>query len=632
MPEVVGLLGWLLSVAALLFFARNVAGACFPDPLSRRLAGGLGLAAAIVVLAEILSAFGLLASRPAWCWGSLGFALASHFLPAKPRFVSVKKTSRPFRRPAFLLMGAAYLGLFSVAVFLPPNNWDSMTYHLSRIGYYLQQGSLEHFATGNDRQTVFPVNAELAMLWTVVFIRSDQLAALPQYCAALGAACGAFGIARRLSIPRGLASFAALVVLGLPQIALQATSTQNDLFTAWLVASAVYFLLDFAQTRRFVSIGWAGAALGLAVGAKPTAWLFIPGLAILWWAASERGGARNLRNAGWVICAASIGVLLFAAPHWLRNRRATGTLLPQNSSARVAHVSLAGFAANVARNGFDLVDANDLPYPANRAVGYAKRATLGRLFADARRLNPPAATFPGEPYKFAGNILCEDTAWFGFSGLWIVLMALYLFARRSVKSRKLRFAYVLLPLSYAFFHCLLLRWQPWGGRLFCAAMVLTVPPAIWGFRLFLRHKRRRTRRWAWSLWLAVALSGAWTALLQNELKPLHGREKIPSIWSLTANQQRCRRRPYNEAVLEYLASQTPERVGFCGDEDQWDYLAFLPDFRRRVFRYGDELHWRKIQVRDGCVVVFVQRNYYRGTFPQNAVVRELNDYWLAVEF
>jgi len=49
-------------------------------------------------------------------------------------------------------------------VYVPPNTFDSMTYHLSRIGFWMQHQSLEHFYTTDTRQTCFAFNSEILMM------------------------------------------------------------------------------------------------------------------------------------------------------------------------------------------------------------------------------------------------------------------------------------------------------------------------------------------------------------------------------------------------------------------------------------------------------------------------------------
>src|SRR5205085_12989 len=102
---------------------------------------------------------------------------------------------------------------------------------------------------------VFPLRCKKALIWLACIY------------------AGLFAIARRLRLPRTFAAIGAIIFLGLPEIVLQATSTQNDLFTAGLSAAAIYFLLASAQSGALRLLIPAAVAAGIAAGAKPTAWL-----------------------------------------------------------------------------------------------------------------------------------------------------------------------------------------------------------------------------------------------------------------------------------------------------------------------------------------------------------------------
>ncbi|HEX9091987.1 MAG TPA: hypothetical protein VF831_10885, partial [Anaerolineales bacterium] len=73
-----------------------------------------------------------------------------------------------------------------VAWVTPPQTWDSLSYHLSRVAHWAQNQSIWHYATGIDRQTSMPPGAELITLNFYVLSQSDRLANFPQWFAMLG--------------------------------------------------------------------------------------------------------------------------------------------------------------------------------------------------------------------------------------------------------------------------------------------------------------------------------------------------------------------------------------------------------------------------------------------------------------
>ena len=50
----------------------------------------------------------------------------------------------------------------------PPNTWDSMTYHLSRVAHWVQNHSLEHYPTHILRQLSYCPFAEYVIFLTLI--------------------------------------------------------------------------------------------------------------------------------------------------------------------------------------------------------------------------------------------------------------------------------------------------------------------------------------------------------------------------------------------------------------------------------------------------------------------------------
>ena len=75
-------------------------------------------------------------------------------------------------------------GLLFLAVWTVPYNWDSMTYHLSRIANWTQNRSVAHYATHNIREIVSPALAEFINLHVYILTgQKDNLFNLLRICA-----------------------------------------------------------------------------------------------------------------------------------------------------------------------------------------------------------------------------------------------------------------------------------------------------------------------------------------------------------------------------------------------------------------------------------------------------------------
>jgi Dolichyl-phosphate-mannose-protein mannosyltransferase len=183
----------------------------------------------------------------------------------------------------------ASLGLeFVLAVTVAPNNWDSMGYHLSRAAYWLQYESVLQFPGGSIRQLYYPPNGEILQTWTLAVSGTDRFAQLVQWVSGIGCGLCVYLGARLLGFRRAHAIFAAGLFMVLPIVVLESTTTQNDLITAFFIASSGVFAVRGVAARSYGDLVVAALALGLAVGTKGTALVALPSLLILvgaaaWW-------------------------------------------------------------------------------------------------------------------------------------------------------------------------------------------------------------------------------------------------------------------------------------------------------------------------------------------------------------
>ena len=138
--------------------------------------------------------------------------------------------------------------LLPVAWIAPPNNVDSLLYHMSRIMHWAQNGSLEHYATGYHHQLLTPPWAELANLHLRTLWGSDRPANLVQWFSMVGSVVIASGVGELLGLRRKGQLLTGIFVASIPMGILQATSTQNDyVVTFWAVCSAYLVTLSFSR-------------------------------------------------------------------------------------------------------------------------------------------------------------------------------------------------------------------------------------------------------------------------------------------------------------------------------------------------------------------------------------------------
>jgi hypothetical protein len=262
-------------------FSRRI----FSDWREATLAACVTWGVLVVVLTETLSLFHALKFIPLLLtWGVISYAsyeICIRESRRKPKFPNLK--AKPFERktfgPTVLLAGSLgiLLATLVVALVSPPNNWDSMTYHMARVANWIDHGSARHYPTYDQRQLWLGPFAEFAITHLQILSHGDRFAACVQYVAMLGSLIGASLMAKKLGADLKGQLFAAIFCLSIPMGVLQASSTQNDYVASFWLLCFLVFMIDLVDrsmpaTWRLATL--AGASIGLATLIKITTLIF----------------------------------------------------------------------------------------------------------------------------------------------------------------------------------------------------------------------------------------------------------------------------------------------------------------------------------------------------------------------
>jgi 4-amino-4-deoxy-L-arabinose transferase-like glycosyltransferase len=531
--------------------------------------------AELVVLGEALSLLDAV--------GALGYAVGHGVLlaaacalwqrrgrPRPPALPKVDFMRQVRRHPVVALLacvlGAAFAYQLVVVLTTPPNNWDSMSYHLPRAVEWLQRGGIQYVPDPpTERINALSPGGEIEILWTLAFLGRDTVAALPQLLAEPAALLAVYAIARRTGFGRPDALLAALLAGTTTLVALQSVTTQNDLLAASFVVAAAALLLG----RTGPDVLLAGLAVGLALGTKLTTVWALPLLLVL----AAISLPRRLLVRG--LAAAAAAFLLVGAYGYVLNVVETGSVIGERAATdayRPDEITWDGTVSTVARIVYRFADLSGLH--AKQFVPDAIERG-GRAVFDALGIEPnPPETSVAHPFDFAvGQSSSEDISYFGplgallylplSLGLLVAALARRVSWEQGVLAAALPVTVIEIALTY--------RYNLWLGRFLITSVLLVAPLAA------ILYRKRLLAGFAATIG-AVTLVAAHAF---NGAKPV-GLDGTTPVWSLARPEAQALTRPELATAVVAVDRISPRaRVGIF-ELDEWAYPLYGRELDRRV--------------------------------------------------
>lgn len=482
-----------------------------------------------------------------------------------------------------------------LALFSPPNTYDSQTYHLPRIEQWVQRGSVDLYPTGIRRQITYPPGAEFLLLHLRLLTGADTLYNLLQWSAGVLCLLIVARLAAQLGVPRRGQLLAALVAASVPMMVLQASSTQTDLAVAAWVACVATLALDGVgrvplRSPDLATVLLLGAATGLVTLTKATGGL-LAGPFLIWWTLAQvrRAWGRPLpvaRVAGAALVIVGVA-LAISGPQFVRMTDTFGHPLgPQNLRDTLAmqRHDPASLLINGLRQAHT---ALEIPVPpVNRWVGDRIVDLAGALGRDA---NDPKTTFLEQTFPDESWYPSEDKAALPLQALLLaagVVVAIVRGWRRDQASggdRRL-LVYAATIVVAATGYAVAFKWQPWGNRLLLFIIVVAAPLAgAWlGSVAVRRATPDASPMFLKALRPAVAALLA-AATLAGALSAVYGypRRLVGSGSVFTRDDLGARfamrpewRASYEKAAADVNA-RAPRRVGLVTTVDGWEYPWYV---------------------------------------------------------
>jgi hypothetical protein len=515
---------------------------------------------------------------------------------------------------ALFLAGVVLLLAYEVLLGTsPPNNMDSLTYHLARAAAWAQHGGIYWIPNAPEVElNAYQPVAEQQNLFLLVATGGGALYFLPQFLAELAILVAVYGASRRLGFEVRAAACSAFLLATFSVLALEAFTAQNDLVAASFVAVASCLLLGSDRLEP----GLAGAAAAFGLGTKLTVGLALP---ILAWLAFTRG-RRTLATAlgggvagfvalgmwGYVLNIVHTGHLLGSGTGGVQDRGSPsypgsvanafylmyGLMDASRLSSKLIHLlALAGLAIAVGLAAWALRRTGRLravgsgigvaiPFLAPLLVigGAAVVAFIARRWGFPIRgpggLLGPLEENLNEEY---GRIANEDYSAYGPVGI-VALLAAGILTLRAYASRRVDARHLVLACALPIFLILVALtavWVPFLIRYFLIPAVLAAPLLAHLFR-----SRATT-----AAYLVVAAISIGVTIAHDQPKPFNNPYGFGRPWNLTqVTALATNSDAYIGAALADYNKLVPAHacVGAVIDPNEPSYLLFGPKLEHHV--------------------------------------------------
>lgn len=572
-----------------------------------------------IVLAHILSWRNLLSNTLYWAIGNVTILMIIisilaftkqlkgniFFLSKLPSmnnikvwYVSLTKTQRVIIVPTFGI--ALFIGFIDllVVLFTMTNHWDSLSYHLPRVAYYLQHGNLDYFPANYWAQVVHVKNSAILMLYIfLVSGRTENLMQSLQFVSYIVSLFAVYGISRRIGLERIYALSASLIYSLFIEVLLESVTPQNDLVITAYTGIAVYFLLAYKEQSHFRNILAAFISIGIGLGVKFSFLTLLPSLALIALYALKD---RNLFSKKFTLSLCfSLGIIfiVFILPSgYLENY-----LLFQNpfgpkdalshsyAGRSIPHILKDG-SLNLIRYTMDSLSLDGLPGKTSydklrqalleRSVTLPEKNPFFQLQTLLRFVPVKLIQMADLPVESASDYTFnlaktpradEDVANLGVLGfglLWVSIILLLFNVIKSPGGRLLSFAAVL----FFIVQCFVGRYDPWRGRYFIYSAVFAAPAIGCFIKTFENKKMIR-------IYILSILFLGWISAIGAA-----GIRQGPRLWTALHTSDRIAQMSLNYEVFHRFEELVPKdaTVAVYFPEASLEYQLFGDKFTRTI--------------------------------------------------
>lgn len=483
-----------------------------------------------------------------------------------------------FYKIAFVCILALLSLILVQGIIYPPNNWDSMTYHLPRVFHWIQNQSVENYPTHILRQLYQPLFSEYAVLHTVLLTNTDLFANTVQFSFLLLTTLAVAAILKELNASQIIIFISIVLCLTLPEAILEASSTQNDITHSFFTIVTIYFAIKCYKTFLTKYFVLFGLAIGFSLLTKAIAYLYIPCIILVFGVFFL---SKMIREKKYSIVQYStlilVPMILLNMGHSYRNHLFSGhiTGVSKESTKGIVFdkISPKIVLSSCIKNA---VLHSDVHFDGGLGDKIAEKTHM-LMNVD---LNEPGSNIFDAKFKAESHWKNHEDSQPNFIHFILFLVCVFFMLFSLIKSKKMDWIvssfFILISIQFVLF-CGYLCWEPWNTRLHLPLFF----EMIVFISLLLNQLNKRLLNFSMYLLFPILFYYGFYLSFHNFTRPYMTRKGVTS--EIYRSDDRYKKYFANnpELYLEYtsannlISRKNLMNIGLIADIDGWEYPLIM---------------------------------------------------------
>jgi hypothetical protein len=379
----------------------------------------------------------------------------------------ISKESKRLLYGVFVLI---ILPLCLLSIFIPPNNWDSMAYHLPRVEHWIQNGNIYPYNTNIVRQVLTSPLSEYMLVNIQLLSGTDSFFNVVQFASFLLILIIGTLFFKEFNINYKGQLLLVFALMSLPMMIFQSTTTQTDLLASIFFLSFIYFALLIYKRIDGYKLNIIYLILSLALGTLTKYHIAIFAFPICLFLVYYIISKKKIRDIFFTILIALTLFSVILLPLFARNIYFFGSITGKEVFADNATIvnSILNIKNMLSNDLKHLIDFISLPIDFYNKILFSINHKIHSLIGISE--DAAGNNWAGEPFM-VNNHLTEDTAGSLIHAIWIAMPFVFIYKMKKKLQLSLIIFYCFIALSL---YSLFFRYTPFDIRLLLPIILLLI--------------------------------------------------------------------------------------------------------------------------------------------------------------